>query len=153
MKSKIPLQKVYVLGPGFWLKNKRRKRRVFKTEHTCWQCDCLWFINYWLPARNVDLRNTHTIEISLKKYVMYFIILNSSLLKKVKGWKHLGCEQMLGKIFGIFWPFWTKLPSLELSESLMGGCRNKPALAVYICIFTRESYMGRKQKANSRYLG
>lgn len=37
MKSKIPLQKVYVLGPGFWLKNKRRKRWVFKTEHTCWQ--------------------------------------------------------------------------------------------------------------------
>lgn len=49
----------------------------------------------------------------------------------IKESKHLGCGQMLGKIFGTFWLFWTKLPSLDLSESLMGGCKSKPFLAFY----------------------
>lgn len=49
----------------------------------------------------------------------------------IKESKHLGCGQKLGKIFGTFWLFWTKLPSLDLSESLMGGCKSKPFLAFY----------------------
>lgn len=62
---------------------------------------------------------------------MYFAILSSPLLKKVKACQHLDCGQMQGKSFGSFWLFWTQLRHWCSLKALWEDVKKKPLLAFY----------------------
>ena len=62
---------------------------------------------------------------------MYFAILNSLLLKKVKACQHLDCGQMQGKSFGSFWLFWTQLHHWCSLKALWEDVKKNLSLAFY----------------------